>query len=115
MARPSTTGTLCLLLVGCGGGSAMTGTGGHGGGGGASAAGGSAGGRDAGGQGGLPAAGGASATGGSAALPACAVTTRPADPIDNTTDGGYKDPRTHVCNAVDPSGPWVVAEPFSWG
>jgi hypothetical protein len=111
MTRLSIIGTVCLF-IGCGGGSS-SGTGGHAGGSaGATGRGGTTGG--AGGQG--TGAGGASAKGGtSGALPACAITTRPADPTDATADAGFRDPRTHVCNAVDPTGPWVVPEPFTWG
>jgi hypothetical protein len=107
MARLSIIGTACLLLAGCGG-SSVGGAGGHGGGNaGATGAGGATG---VGGSG----AGGASATGGaSGALPACAIATKPADPTDVTADAGFRDPRTHVCNTADPSGPWVIPEVFT--
>jgi hypothetical protein len=104
-------GVVMLVVAGCGGGSSATGTGGHGGGSaGATGGGGSV------GSGGATGAGGSSASGGtSGALPACAITTRPTDPTDATADAGIRDPRTHVCNAVDPSGPWVIPEIFTWG
>jgi len=94
------------VLAGCGGGSAASGSGGGGG----------AGAPGTGGSAGMHGAGGAGANGGSSGgLPACAVTTRPQDPVDTTPDGGFHDPRTRVCNAVDPSGAWVVPEVFTWG
>ena len=109
MVRVSVIGAAFLVLVGCGGGSGTAGSGGRGGGAGAPGTGGSAGARDMGGI------GGASAKGGSGGgLPACAITARPQDPVD-TADGGFHDPRTHVCNTIDPSGPWVVPEGFTWG
>jgi hypothetical protein len=91
----------------------MMGTGGHGGV--AAGSGGSPGLGGSGGEGGTS-SGSAGANGGGSAgsLPACAVATRPQDPVDSA-DGGYHDVRSHVCNNVDPSGAWVVAEAFTWG
>ena len=121
MARSSIVGAVCLLLVGCGGGSS-SGTGGHGGGSAGATGTGGATGRGGGGglgtgAGGSSAAGGTGGSGGtSGALPACAITTRPTDPTDPNADGGYRDPHiTHACNAVDPSGPWVTPEVLTWG
>jgi hypothetical protein len=113
MVRVSIMGLAFLVLAGCGGGSGASGTAGRGGGAGAPGTGGSAG---AHGTGGGTGAGGAGAKGGSGGgLPACAITTRPQDPVDTNTDGGLHDPRTHVCNTADPAGPWVVPEGFIWG
>jgi hypothetical protein len=112
MVRGSIIGAALLVLTGCGGASGTSGAGGRGGGAGAAGTGGSAG---ASGPGGGTGAGGAGAKGGSSGgLPACAITTRPQDPVD-TADGGFDDPRTHACNTIDPSGPWVVPEAFTWG
>jgi hypothetical protein len=109
MVRVLAIGTAFLVLAGCGGGSGTTGSGGRGGGAGTPGSGGSAGTPGSG-------SGGAGAKGGAGGgLPACAITTRPQDPLDATADGGFRDPRTHVCNTIDPSGPWVVPEAFTWG
>ena len=112
MVRLTVMGAAFLVLAGCGGGSGASGSGGRGGGAGDPGSGGSAGARSTGGGSG---SGGAGARGGSGGgLPACAITTRPPDPVD-TADGGFHDVRTHVCNSIDPTGPWVVPEVFIWG
>ena len=108
MVRVSVIGAAFLVLAGCGS-SGSSGSGGRDGGAGAPGSGGSAGAHATGGAGGAGAKGGSSG-----GLPACPITTRPQDPVD-TADGGFHDPRTHVCNAVDPGGAWVVPEAFTWG
>lgn len=110
MVRVSVIGAALLVVAGCGGGSGSSGSGGRGGGAGPPGTGGSAGAHGTGGAGGAGAKGGSSG-----GLPACAITTRPQDPVDTTVDGGFHDPRTHVCNSIDPSGAWVVPEAFTWG
>ena len=112
MVRVSVIGAAFLVLAGCGGGSGTSGSGGRGGGAGTPGSGGSAG---APGPGGGTGAGGVGAKGGSGGLPACALTTRPQDPVDATADAGFHDPRTQVCNTVAPNGPWVIPEVFTWG
>jgi hypothetical protein len=61
-------------------------------------------------------AGGAGASGdGGGRLPPCAITTRPQDPVNSWDAGYYQDALSHVCNSIDPSGPWVYAETFTRG
>lgn len=104
------TAALWVGLSACGGGGASSGgLGGSGGTAGAAATGGQA----AGGRGGsAPADGGAGMAG---TLPACAITSRPADPMDPTPDGGFHDVTSHQCNSIDPAGPWVDSQLFGWG
>jgi hypothetical protein len=107
-------GVVALIAVaGCGPGTPLGGTGGQRGsaGSGGAAAGGGGGHLGTGGSGVADGGGGQSGD-----LPLCAIQTRPADPVDDPgADGGYHDPRTHVCNTIEPSGAWVTPDVFPWG
>jgi hypothetical protein len=106
---------LAIAVAGCGGKTASGGTGGSAAGTGGGAAGTGGGHPGTGGvgalDGGAGQGGGAGQTGG---LPPCAIQTRPANPADGT-DANFADPRTHLCNTIEPAGAWITPEVYPWG